>query len=113
MEKNQKKLLGIMSLLLIVLIAMVALLSVQVMGLKKQAKGDVSSVSSNNECEIDIYLPEIYYAASGLTMEIYNSQVTNQGAHISQYDVLWDVPSCAPLQTPLPRRLSIRAAPPR
>ena len=90
MEKNQKKLLGIMSLLMIVLIAMVALLSVQVMGLKKQAKGDVSSVSSNNECEIDIYLPEIYYAASGLTMEIYNSQVTNQGAHISQYDVLWE-----------------------
>lgn len=39
---------------------------------------------------VEIYLPATYYAAAGLTMEIYNSQITNLGERISDYDVVWE-----------------------
>lgn len=39
--------------------------------------------------EILIMLPETVYAASGLTMEIYNTQVTSLGEDITRYNVCW------------------------
>ena len=90
MEKGQKKLLIAMGILLILLTIAFGVLLVQVMELKKHSKESAISENFNREYEIEIYMPEVYYAASGLTMEIYNSQITNQGTHISQYDVLWE-----------------------
>lgn len=48
-----------------------------------------SSVAETETAEIEIYLPETYYAATGLTMEIYHSQVTNLEDSISKYNVRW------------------------
>ncbi len=58
--------------------------------LKKELAGSSTEQTAVGDSGIEIYLPEVYYAASGLTMEIYNSQITNQGAHISEYNVLWE-----------------------
>lgn len=90
MEKKQSKLLAVMVIFLIVLIAAVGVLTVQVADLKKQTAKSVTEETTYGDSGIEIYLPEIYYAASGLTMEIYNNQITNQGTHISEYDVLWE-----------------------
>lgn len=90
MKKNQSKLLAVMAVFLVVLIAAVGVLTVQVQELKKQTAKSTTEETTYGDSGIEIYLPETYYAASGLTMEIYNSQITNQGAHISEYDVLWE-----------------------
>ena len=90
MKNKQNKVLVLMAALLVILIAIVGLLTVQVNELKKQTAKSTTEQTSFGDSDVEIYLPEVYYAASGLTMEIYNSQITNQGAHISQYDVLWE-----------------------
>lgn len=54
--------------------------------LHKDEKWDVYSFRKE---EMQIYLPEIYYAATGQTMEIYNQQVTSMCADITKYNVLW------------------------
>ena len=90
MKNKQNKVLILVVVLLVILTAMVGLLTVQVNELKKQTAKGITAETSVGDSGVEIYLPEVYYAASGLTMEIYNSQVTNQGAHISQYDVLWE-----------------------
>lgn len=79
-ERNKWILTGCIGL---ILAGMILMMQMQIRELKKQ-------IIRENDQEISIYLPEKYYAASGLTMEIYNSQITDQGAHISQYDVLWE-----------------------
>ena len=40
--------------------------------------------------EIKITLPETIYVASGITMEIYNSQVSSLGEDIGKYNILWN-----------------------
>lgn len=42
------------------------------------------------ETEIRINLPETLYAFSGIPLEIYNRQVTNQGEEIVKYNVRWN-----------------------
>lgn len=102
MQKNKKNsksgraifpaLLGI----LIVLIIVVAVMLFQVLNIKKNLKPQMDAMNAVQEEgntpeseEIRIYLPEIYYAATGLTMEIYNSQITNKCSYITEYNVLW------------------------
>lgn len=82
MNKKQIKwiVIGCMGLLFA---GMFLIMQIQIQELKKQ-------IVCTNAQGISICLPEKYYAASGLTMEIYNSQITDQGTHISQYDVLWE-----------------------
>ena len=105
MKRLENKSLSVVAVLLAILIVMVGILTVQVAELKNKGK-DFSSVSTENgNLNIEIYLPEVYYAASGLTMEIYNSQITNQGAHISEYDVVWE---CEVGET-LKRKFSVSA----
>lgn len=84
MKETKNLQIRILTLAVILLAVLVTGLGVQVIKLNKESgkKGTLPSV--------EICLPKKYYAASGLTMEIYNSQITDQGAHISQYDVLWE-----------------------
>lgn len=92
MENKQKKLLIFMGSVLILLTLAMGILLVQVSDLRKKID-EKKTVEVERVCvnsDLEVYLPEKYYAAAGLTMEIYNSQVTNQGAHITQYDVLWE-----------------------
>jgi len=79
-----------MTALLFILVILLGIAVVNLIQLKKVADSGNVSTAAIGESDVEIYLPEVYYAASGLTMEIYNHQITNQGAHISEYDVLWE-----------------------
>ncbi len=50
-------------------------------------KGASGAESSN--ADFEIYLPDRLYVASGITMELYNNQVTSLGTRITDYNVLW------------------------
>ena len=76
--------------LIMVFAVLTAVLTVNVVQLKKSIRSDKDAVNITEAHEVEIHLPEVYYAASGLTMEIYNSQITDLGTHISEYDVLWE-----------------------
>ena len=86
----QNKLLIAVTALMVIFAVLAAMLTVNVIQMKKSMGSDHAAVSSNETQKVEIYLPEVYYAASGLTMEIYNSQITNLGTHISEYNVLWE-----------------------
>ena len=86
----QNKLLIAVTVLMVIFAVLAAMLTVNVIQMKKGMGSGNAAVSSNGTQKVEIYLPEVYYAASGLTMEIYNSQITNLGTHISEYNVLWE-----------------------
>ena len=92
-ERNNKKFLAVIVMLCIMIIATIILL-ISVLSMKKNLKSYWSvaptdkSITASEE-EIQIYLPETYYVAAGLTMEIYNSQITNKCSYISDYNVRW------------------------
>lgn len=89
-SQTQNKIIVIMAALLLVLAVLLGILAVNVMELKKGAGSENTEKTATGSSEVEIYLPEVYYAASGLTMEIYNSQITNRGTHISEYNVIWE-----------------------
>ena len=76
--------------LMAVLVILLGILAANVFELKKFADSGTAQKTTIGGSGVEIYLPEIYYAASGLTMEIYNSQITNQGTHITEYNVVWE-----------------------
>jgi len=39
--------------------------------------------------DINIYLPDVIYVASGITTEIYDSQITSLGERIEDYNITW------------------------
>ena len=90
MKSKQNKLLIVLTVVVVVLTAIVGMLSVSIIKFNKQVNSDNAVLNQNDKAAVEIYLPEVYYAASGLTMEIYNNQITNQGMHIAEYDVLWE-----------------------
>ena len=76
--------------LMVILAALLGILAVNVLQLKSFADRGSTEKTTLGDSGVEIYLPDVYYAASGLTMEIYNNQITNQGSHISEYNVVWD-----------------------
>ena len=78
------------NIVLILMVAFMVILIINVIELKKQIAMGSDKTPTIVESEVEIYLPEVYYAASGLTMEIYNSQITKLGTHIGEYDVVWN-----------------------
>lgn len=89
-NKTQSKLLIVIAVLMVILTVLLGILAVNVIELKKYADSGTTEKTTIGDSGVEIYLPEVYYAASGLTMEIYNNQITNQGAHISEYNVVWE-----------------------
>lgn len=75
------------------LVVVVIVLLIMVFSMKRELKPYMNSISEKTTTvideEIQIYLPETYYVAAGLTMEIYNSQITNKCSYISDYNVRW------------------------
>lgn len=90
MKETKNLYLKILTAAVVLLTAAVIFLGVRIQNITKETEKNSAFGTILGQPEIEICLPEKYYAASGLTMEIYNSQITNQGAHISQYDVLWE-----------------------
>lgn len=90
MQKNKrmKFYYGILA-MLAVLAVLVIILTVNVIRLGLYTGKSKTQRTTCGNSGVEIYLPDVYYAASGLTMEIYNSQITNQGSHISEYNVVW------------------------
>lgn len=83
----------ILGILVVLVIASLVLL-LQVLSIKKELKTQMDTIDAAQEDsakseDIQIYLPDTYYAATGLTMEIYNSQITNKCSYITEYNVLW------------------------
>lgn len=66
---------------------------------------DSELVQGTVQEEILINLPETVYAVNGITMELYNSQVTNLGSGISKYNVRWN----CEIGENLERRFSVSA----
>ena len=85
MKNKQNKWMLVMAAIVLILTLAVGVLAVQVLGLKKETAKSTTAETTYGDSGVEIYLPEVYYAASGLTMEIYNNQITNQGEHISEY----------------------------
>lgn len=85
---------AMLGILIVLIIAAVVMLFI-VLSIKKDLKPQLEAAKAKTETvtveteDIEIYLPETYYAATGLTMEIYNSQITNKCEYISQYNVRW------------------------
>ena len=90
--KNEKQSgsLKIVAALMVILVVLIGVLTVNVLEIKKFADLGTAEKTTLGNSGVEIYLPEVYYAASGLTMEIYNNQITNQGTHITEYNVVWD-----------------------
>ena len=88
-NNTQSKLLIVIAALMVFFAVLTTVLTIDVIQMKKNMELG-SAVASSGTHKVEIHLPEVYYAASGLTMEIYNNQITDQGAHISEYDVLWE-----------------------
>lgn len=92
----KKKGLSLVLGILMLLIALSAVLLVRVFSIKKELQPQMNAINAaqednteNKTEDIQIYLPDTYYAATGLTMEIYNSQITNKCSYITEYNVLW------------------------
>lgn len=90
MKNKKNKWMLVMAAIVLILTLAVGVLAVQVLELKKETAKSTTAETTYGDSGVEIYLPEVYYAASGLTMEIYNNQITNQGEHISEYNVLWE-----------------------
>lgn len=89
-SKSNQKMLTVVIALMVILAALLGILAVNVLQLKSFADRGSTEKTTLGDSGVEIYLPDVYYAASGLTMEIYNNQITNQGSHISEYNVVWD-----------------------
>jgi lysophospholipase L1-like esterase len=63
-------------------------LNASVAGLNSQLQATNDKVDSYQE-EIDVYLPEVIYVASGITTELYDSQITSLGEKIEDYNIDW------------------------
>ena len=81
---------GILCLFILVVAIMLGLVFDMKKNLKPYLGVDITAeTNAVSEEGIQIYLPENYYVAAGLTMEIYNSQITNKCSYISDYNVRW------------------------
>ncbi|MBS6396888.1 MAG: SGNH/GDSL hydrolase family protein [Clostridiales bacterium] len=59
---------------------------------KLEEKLDAKGVVQNDEglfSSIQLFLPEEVYVASGVTLELYNSQISSLGERIESYNVKW------------------------
>lgn len=107
-EKKTKKSWKILFVILILLNLIVAALLAAVSSEKNRLEAQFfdSTVSRENvQEEIIIHLPKTVYAANGVTMELYNSQITNLGSDITRYNVRWN----CEIGENLERRFSVSA----
>lgn len=89
-QKTQNKRIPVLTALVLILAVLLVLTGINLWKIKKYTESEGTKQTTVGASGVEIYLPDVYYAASGLTMEIYNSQITNLGQHISEYDVVWD-----------------------
>ena len=88
---KKRKMLAVVSLLIFANIIVMVLL-VNMLSEKKRLEEQFadSAVIAEELEEIEILLPETVYAANGITMEVYNAQITSLGDEINRYNVRWN-----------------------
>lgn len=92
-KKQKTKLPVVVSSVLLLANVILAVLLAQNMKELKQLReqfAETTDVKEENMEKIDVFLPETVYAVSGMTMEIYNRQVTSLAENITKYNVLWN-----------------------
>ena len=89
MKKTQNRMRIVIVALAVVLFVLLGVLAFNLKELNKYADLSCTEKTTYNQSGVEIYLPDVYYVAAGMTMEIYNSQITNLGSHISEYKVEW------------------------
>ena len=106
-KKNSKNVWKILVVLLVLVNVIMAVLLAKAVSEKKrlEAQYSESMVVQEAQEEILITLPDTVYAANGITMELYHSQVTNLGEEISRYNVRWN----CEIGENLERRFSVSA----
>lgn len=93
-NNHQSSFFPIVIVLLLIAVLAAGLLLFRVISIEKkmeipsETNGSITEPEAKEE--IEICFPEIYYAATGLTMEIYNSQITNLCGGIERYHVVWN-----------------------
>ena len=82
----------VLSVLLLANVVLAVLIMQNVKELKqlKEQFAETTDMQEENGEKIDIFLPETVYAVSGMSMEIYNRQVTSLAENITKYNVLWN-----------------------
>lgn len=90
MKKTQDKRIIVIAILSVLLLVLLGMLAVNLKTVRAYENLSCTEKTTWNHSGVEIQIPDVYYAASGLTMEIYNNQITNQGAHISEFDVVWE-----------------------
>ena len=80
---------GIYILFLIVLAGLAGALGLSKKELRKYENLSCAEKTTYNHSGVGICIPDIFYVAGGQELKIYNSQITNIGAHISECEVEW------------------------
>ena len=89
---KKRKMLAVAALLIFANIIVMVLL-VNMLSEKKRLEeqfADSAVIAEELQEEIQILLPETVYAANGITMEVYNAQITSLGDEINKYNVRWN-----------------------
>jgi lysophospholipase L1-like esterase len=100
-NKTRKKLIFRMSSIVMVIVILGLLgyefyrinqLNETITTLKSELNGKLEETNAKideNKDTINVYLPEVIYVASGITTEIYDSQITSLGEQIDNYNIAW------------------------
>ena len=89
MKKVQWKYIVVIGMLLTMFVFLLISLNRIEKNMEKYDELSVTEKTTYHFSDVEIYLPEVYYVADSLQMNIYNNQITNLGTHISEYRVEW------------------------
>ena len=89
MRKNQNKIKILLIALMLLLVTLVCTLVVTLNDLKKYESLNNAQKTTYHNSGVEISIPDVYYVAGAMDVAIYHSQITNLGAHISEYLVEW------------------------
>lgn len=89
MEKKRNGTRNLLILFIIMLAGLAGALILSKKELRKYENLSCAEKTTYNHSGVEICIPDIVYVAGGQELKIYNSQITNLGAHISEYEVEW------------------------
>lgn len=89
MEKKRNGTRNLLILFIIMLAGLAGALILSKKELRKYENFSCAEKTTYNHSGVEICIPDIVYVAGGQELKIYNSQITNLGAHISEYEVEW------------------------
>ena len=89
MEKKQNGMKVVIGAGLLVLMILSGILLFTKKEIQKYESLSCAEKTTYNHSGVEICIPDVVYVTSGSDLQIYNRQITNLGAHISEYVVKW------------------------